>query len=60
MTKVSESASSWLLTLSVAPIHHELYLRTLRNAHFRRGEHLHDEDKFVAPHSKKFYQVSPV
>ena len=34
-------------------------LRTLRIAHFRREEHLHDEDKFVASHPKKFYQVFP-
>ena len=42
----------------VAPVHHELSFRTLRIAHFRREEHLYDEDKFVAPPSKKFHQVS--
>ena len=48
------------LHCQVVLIHHESYLRTLRIAHYRRGEQLHYEDKFVAPHSPKFYQVSPV
>ena len=42
----------------VALIDHEASLRTLRIARFRREECLHDEDELVAPHSKKFYQVS--
>ena len=46
------------LHYQVAPIHHELSLRTLRFVHFRREEVLHDEGEFVAPHSKKFYLVS--
>ena len=35
-------------------------LRTLRIAHFRPQEHLHDEDELVAPHPKKFHQVSSI
>ena len=49
MTKVSEFASS-----QVSPIHHELSLRTLRIAHFRREEVLHYEGELIASHPKKF------
>ena len=58
MTKVSESTPSWELTLSGFPIHHESSLRTLRNAHFRGEEVLHDEGQLVASYPKKFSQVS--
>ena len=37
-----------------------LSLRTLRIAHFRREEVLHDEGELVASHPKKFSQVSPI
>ena len=42
----------------VSPIHRESSLRTMRNAHFRPEEVLHDERQLVASHSKKFCQVS--
>ena len=58
MTKVSEFATCWELALSGCLIDHEASLRTLRIAHFRREECLHDEDELVAPHSKKFHRVS--
>ena len=48
------------LFLVISTIKLSRSLRILRNAHFRREEHLHDEDKLVAPHSKKFCQVSPI
>ena len=42
------------------PIHSESSLRTLRNAHFRREEVLHDEGQLFATYPKKFSQVSPI
>ena len=57
MTKVSESALSWELTLS---FYRESALRTLQNAHFRREEVLHDEGQLVASYPKKFSRVSLV
>ena len=42
----------------VSPIHRESSLRTLRNAHFRGEEVLHDEGQLVASYPKKFSQVS--
>ena len=58
MTKVSESASLGNSISQVSPIHHESSLRTLRNAHFRREEVLHDGGQLVASYPKKFSQVS--
>ena len=42
----------------VSPVHHESSLRTLRTAHFRREEVLHDEGQLVASYPKKSSQVS--
>ena len=42
----------------VSPIHHESSLRTLRNAHCRREEVLHNEEQLFAIYPKKFHQVS--
>ena len=44
----------------VSPIHRESSLRTLRNAHFRREEVLHDEGQLFAMYPKNFPQVSPI
>ena len=59
MTKVLESASSWELTFSVSPIHHESSLHTLRNAHFRREEVLHDEGQLAAIISQEVFSGFP-
>ena len=42
----------------VSRIHRESSLRTLRNAHFRREEVLHDEGQVFAIYPKKFSHVS--
>ena len=42
----------------VSLIHRESSLRTLRNAHFRREEVLHDEGQLFAIFPKKFSEVS--
>ena len=47
MTKFSEFASLDDSESQVSPIHRESSLRTLRNAHFRREEVLHDEGNLL-------------
>ena len=42
----------------VALIYHEVFLRTLRIARFRREEFLRDQVELVVPFSKKFDQVA--
>ena len=42
----------------VALIYHEVALRTLRIARFRREEFPRDEDELVVSFSKKLYQVA--
>ena len=39
-------------------IYHEVFLRTLRIARFRREEFLRDQVELFVPFSKKFYQVA--
>ena len=58
MTKFSDLPLLGDSVSQVSPIHHESSLRTLRNAHFRREEVLHDEGQLVASYPKKFPQVS--
>ena len=46
------------VTRIVALIYHEVFLRTLRIARFRREEFLRDQVELFVPFSKKFYQVA--
>ena len=42
----------------VVLIYHEVFLRTLRIARFRRKDFFHDQVELVESLSKKFYQVA--
>ena len=48
------------LNYQVALIYHEVFLRSLRIARFRREEFPRDQIELFEPLSKKFYQVVPI
>ena len=56
--KFWEFTASWELILSSFLIYHEVALRTLRIALFRREVLLRDQVELVVPFSKKFYQAA--